>query len=172
MGGDPFPRAAHYVLRWGPACELPTAAVPLPSVTQFHRASERLIFARTPRAVLRRGGSTSSRRCICRSRSGPVSGRTDNDDVADLYTKNGRPLRRSGDKLFARSGTYVGRIKGDYVFDPSGRYAGTIAGDRVAYRSTHTARTTGPSVSANRAGSGAANRGASGMWGDEPSFPD
>lgn len=92
--------------------------------------------------------------------------------MADLYTKNGRPLRRSGNKLFARSGTYVGKIKGDYVFDPSGRYAGTIVGERVVYRSTHSARISSPSVSANRGGSGGGNRGASGMWGDEPPFPD
>lgn len=92
--------------------------------------------------------------------------------MADLYTKNGSPLRRSGDKLFARSGTYVGRIKGDYVFDPSGRYAGTIVGDRVVYRSTHSARITGPTVSANRGASGAGNRGAPGIWGDEPPFPN
>lgn len=92
--------------------------------------------------------------------------------MADLYTKNGRPLRRSGDKLFARSGTYVGKIKGDYVFDPSGRYAGTIVGERVVYRSTHAARISSPSASANRAGSASANRAGSAMWGDEPPFPD
>lgn len=92
--------------------------------------------------------------------------------MADLYTKNGRPLRRDGDRLFARSGTYVGRIRGEYVFDPSGNYAGTIVGDRVVYRSTHSARVSSPSVSANRVGSAAANRVASAMWGDEPPFPD
>jgi len=101
-----------------------------------------------------------------------VGGQAHTGAVSDLYTKNGRPLRRSGDKLFAPSGTYVGRIKGDDVFDPSGRYAGTIVGDRVAYRSTHSARIAGPTVSANRGASGAGNRGASGMWGDEPPFPD
>lgn len=94
--------------------------------------------------------------------------------MADLYTKNGRPLRRSGDTLFARLETYVGKIKGDFVFvfDPSGRYPGTIVGDRVVYRSTHSARISSPSVSANRGRSGRGNRGASGMWGDEPPFPD
>ena len=92
--------------------------------------------------------------------------------MADLHTKNGRPLRLSGDKLFARSGAYVGRIKGDYVFDPTGRYAGTIVGERVVYRSPHSSRVASPSTSANRGGSGSANRGASGMWGDEPPFSD
>lgn len=66
----------------------------------------------------------------------------------------------------------MGRIKGDYVFDPSGRYAGTIVGERIVYRSTHSSRIASPSVSANRGGSGAGKRGGSGMWGDEPPFPD
>lgn len=66
----------------------------------------------------------------------------------------------------------MGKIKGDYVFGPSGRYAGTIVGERVVYRSTHSARISSPSVSANRGGSGAGNRAASGMWGHEPPFPD
>ena len=101
-----------------------------------------------------------------------VGGLEHTDGVADLYTKNGGPLRRSGDKLFARSGTYVGKIKGDYVFDPSRRYAGTIVGERVVYRSTHSARIASPSVSAKRAGSASANRVSSAMWGDEPPFPD
>lgn len=61
---------------------------------------------------------------------------------------------------------------GDYVFDCSGGYAGTIVGDRVVYRSTHSARVSSPTVSAARGGSGAASRGGSGMWGDEPPFPD
>lgn len=104
--------------------------------------------------------------------SSTVSGAVHNNGMADLYTKNGRPLRRDGDRLFARSGTYVGRILGDRVFDPSGRYAGTIVGDRVVYRSTHSARIAGPSVSANRVGSAGVNRVASAMWGDEPPFPD
>jgi len=94
------------------------------------------------------------------------------DLVTTLYTKNGRPLRRIGARLFASLGTYVGRIKSDYIFDPSGRYADTIVGERVVYRSTHSARVAGPSVSAHRGGSGAGNRGASGMWGGEPPFPD
>jgi hypothetical protein len=92
--------------------------------------------------------------------------------VTNLYTKNGRPLRRDGERLFARSGRYVGRIKGDYVFDPTGRYAATIVGDRVVFRSTHAARISSPSVAANRAGSATANRVGSAIWGDEPSFPD
>lgn len=92
--------------------------------------------------------------------------------MTNLYTKNGRPLQRDGERLFARSGTYVGRVKVDRVFDPSGRYAGTIVGDRVVYRSTDSASISGPSNSANRAGSASARRVGSAIWGDEPPFPD
>ena len=131
-------------------------------------------------AVREPGESEAARTPVCsivRSAVSPhklasVGGRGHSGLVADFYTRNGRPLRRSGDKLFARSGTYVGKIKSDYVFDPSGRYAGTIVGERIVYRSTHSARIASPSVSANRGGSGAGNRGASGMWGDEPAFHD
>ena len=90
----------------------------------------------------------------------------------DLYTKNGRPLQRSGDKLYSRSGRYLGRIRNDKVYDPSGNYCGTIIGDRVVYRGTHSATISGPSVAANRVGTARANRVGSAIWGDEPPFPD
>ena len=44
----------------------------------------------------------------------------------DLYTKNGRPLLVSGDKVYSRSGTIVGRIKGEKVYGTDGRYVGTV----------------------------------------------
>ena len=56
-------------------------------------------------------------------------------DVSDLYTKNGRPLQRSGDNLYSRSGRYLGRVRNGKVYDPDGKYAGTIVGDRVVDRS-------------------------------------
>lgn len=77
--------------------------------------------------------------------------------MSSLYTKKGRPLQVSGDKVYSRSGKYVGRISGGKVYDPRGRYAGTIVGDRVVYRTTESASISGPSVSAPRAGSAAAN---------------
>lgn len=55
---------------------------------------------------------------------------------------------------------------------PSDRFAGTIVGERGVYRPTQSARISSPSVSANRSGSGAGNRGASGMSGDGPQFSD
>ena len=92
--------------------------------------------------------------------------------MSRLYTKNGRPLQVSGANMYSRSGKYVGRISGGKVYDPSGRYAGSIVGDRVVYRSTESASISGPSVSASRAGSAAANAAGSAIWGDEPNFPD
>jgi hypothetical protein len=89
-----------------------------------------------------------------------------------LYTKNGRPLQVTGNELHSRSGKYLGRIEGNKVFDPRGRYVGSIEGDRVVYRSTDSASISSPSASANRAGSGAAPAAGSGIWGDEPNFPD
>jgi hypothetical protein len=53
-----------------------------------------------------------------------------------LYTKDGRPLQVSGDKVYSRSGTIVGKIKGDKVYGTDGHYVGTIVGDRLVYRST------------------------------------
>lgn len=92
--------------------------------------------------------------------------------MTDLYTKNGRPLQRAGDKLYASSGLYIGRAQNGKVYDQGGRYVGTIVGDRVVYRSTDSVTIASPSVSADRAGSARANRVGSATWGDEPPFPD
>lgn len=86
--------------------------------------------------------------------------------VADLSTKNDRSLRHSGDKLFVRLGTDLGRIKDVYVF-PSKRYAGTRVEGRVVQRSTHSARIAARPFP-NRA---SANCGAA-MWSDEPPLLD
>lgn len=92
--------------------------------------------------------------------------------MASLYTKNGRPLQRSGDKLYSRSGRYLGQIRNGKVYDPSGHYAGTVVRDRVVYRGTDSATIGSPSISANRAGSAAARAVGSAILGDEPPFPD
>jgi len=89
-----------------------------------------------------------------------------------LYTKDGRPLQVSGDKVYSRSGEVVGRIHGDRVHGPDGRYVGTIVGDRLVHRSSHSASIKSPFAASRRAGSGMAHRGGSGMWGDEPNIPD
>ena len=89
-----------------------------------------------------------------------------------LYTKDGRPLQVSGDKVYSRSGEVVGRIKGSKVYGPDGRYVGTITGNRLVYRSTDSATISSPFAAANRAGSARANRAGSAIWGDEPEIPD
>ncbi len=90
----------------------------------------------------------------------------------DLYTKNGRPLQVSGETVYSRSGTAIGRIKGKKVYGTDGRYVGTITGDRLVYRSTDSASVSSPFASANRAGSAKANRAGSAVMGDEPEIPD
>lgn len=92
--------------------------------------------------------------------------------MSDLYTKNGRPLQQTGDRIYSRSGVYLGQIRNGKVYDPSGSYAGTIVGDRVVYRGTDSATLANPSVAAGRAGTARANRAGSAIWGDEPPFPD
>jgi len=90
----------------------------------------------------------------------------------NLWTKDGRPLQVSGDKVYSRSGTIVGRIKSAKVYGTDGRYVGTIVGDRLVYRSTQSATISSSFSAANHAGSGRANRAGSAIWGDEPNIPD
>jgi hypothetical protein len=92
--------------------------------------------------------------------------------MTQLYTKNGRPLQRVGDRLFSGSGTYQGTIQGRYIFDTSGRYAGTIAGDRVVFRAADSARIASPSVAAPRVGLAVAPAVPTAILGDEPNFPN
>jgi len=92
--------------------------------------------------------------------------------MANLYTKDGRPLTRRGDDLFSKSGAHVGRVSGDRVHAPDGRYAGTIVDDRVIYRSTDSAMVSSPFAQAAGAGSASAQAPSSAAWGDEPDFPD
>jgi hypothetical protein len=90
--------------------------------------------------------------------------------MSRLYTKNGRPLRVSGDTVYDETGRKVGRISGSYVYSVSGRYAGTIVEDRVVYRSTdsaHISSASSPTVGSPFADAPAAP---SAIWGDEPRF--
>ena len=90
----------------------------------------------------------------------------------DLYTKNGRPLQVSGETVYSRSGTVIGRIRGKKVYGTDGRYVGTITGDRLVYRSTDSASISSPFSAPNRVGSARANRVGSAVWGDEPEILD
>jgi hypothetical protein len=88
--------------------------------------------------------------------------------MASLYTKNGRPLTVSGTSVFGPNGNEIGRIRGDKVYGPDGRYVGTITQDRLVHRSTDGA-SIGPSFAPSYRGmTGEGNRGAIGVWGDEP----
>ncbi len=89
-----------------------------------------------------------------------------------LYTKDGRPLQLSGDKVYSGSGTVVGRTKGEKVYGPNGRYVGTIVNDRLVYRVIDSAGISSPFAAANRAGTARANRAGSAILGDEPNIPD
>lgn len=89
-----------------------------------------------------------------------------------LYTKEGRPLQVSGDFVYSRNGSPVGRINGNKVFDPNGRYVGSIVADRLIYRFIESAAIGSPFVTASRVGSAAANAVGSAIWGDEPNIPD
>jgi len=89
-----------------------------------------------------------------------------------LYTKNGRPLQVSGDRVYSRSGKPVGRIKGAKVYGPDGRYVGTIVSGRIVYRSSDRSGVAGPFAAASRAGSARANVAGSALWGEEPKIPD
>lgn len=89
-----------------------------------------------------------------------------------LYTKNGRSLQVSGNIVYSRSGILVGRIDGKKVFGTNGRYVGTIVNDRLVYRSTDSAVIKSVFSASNRAGTGEANHGGSGIWGEEPNIPD
>jgi hypothetical protein len=92
--------------------------------------------------------------------------------MADLYTRDGRPLRRSADNLHSRSGAHVARLRGEKAYGPDGRYVGTVVGDRLIYRSTHSASIGSSFAAGNRSGSASANRARSAAWGEEPPIPD
>jgi hypothetical protein len=81
-----------------------------------------------------------------------------------LYTKNGKPLQVSGDKVYSKSGKIVGKIRGEKVYETNGRYVGTIVNDSSSVGSSFS--------SSNRSGTARANRAGSAIWGDEPNIPD
>jgi hypothetical protein len=92
--------------------------------------------------------------------------------ASTIYTKNGRPLQRVGDDLFAKSGLQVARLRGDRAFGPDGRYVGTLVNDRLIYRSAQNAAV-GSSFSPRRVmGSALVNRAGTAAWGEEPPIPD
>ena len=89
-----------------------------------------------------------------------------------LYTKEGRPLKVSGDDLFSPSGRHVARIRNGKAYGPDGLYVGTVVGDRLIYRSTNSASRSSAFAARAHAGHASANRAATAVWGDEPPIPD
>lgn len=86
----------------------------------------------------------------------------------ELYTKNGRPLHVSEDKVYSRSGKIAGQIKGEKVFATDGRYVGSIVGDRLVHRSMDSAAMSYPFSASDRSVSVKANKSRGSVWGDEP----
>ncbi len=89
-----------------------------------------------------------------------------------LYTKEGRPLRQSGDDLFSQSGTHVAKLKGKKAYGPDGQYVGTLVGSRLVYRSTDSASIGSPFAQRAHAGTANASAVGSALLGDEPPIPD
>ncbi len=93
--------------------------------------------------------------------------------MANVYTKNGRPVQVHDDRVYSKRGRYVGHLDDGHLFGKNGRYIATVDGDRLVYRSTDRAHISSPlAPTGNVGGSGAANVGRSGIWGDEPDIPD
>jgi hypothetical protein len=88
--------------------------------------------------------------------------------MANLYTKNGVPLRVSGNAVFNPAGKQFGRIRNAKVYGQNGRYIGTIVGDRLVFRSTHSASISSPFAPRAGTASAGARRAGSGLSGDEP----
>jgi hypothetical protein len=92
--------------------------------------------------------------------------------MAIIYTKDGRPLNRSGDSLFASSGKQVARFHGDKAYGPDGRYVATLMGSRLVYLSYDSARVGAPFSPLSFAGFSMAGIVGVAMYGDEPKFAD
>jgi len=154
------------------AGEIHSLLSPLDS-TGVVAVSARLFLERIRHAALLR---TSLLLLFGKRHDGPpvvsVGGSAENVGMPHLYTKNGRPLQRDGDRLFAGSGTYLGTIQGRYVFDTSGQYAGTVDGDRVVYRVVDSARISSPTIAAPRVGIAVMNAVPAAILGEEPTFPN
>lgn len=92
--------------------------------------------------------------------------------MSGIYTKDARPLKRSGDNLYSRSGAHVARVRGKKAFGPDGRYVGTIVGSRLIYRSTDSAAVSSSFAAGSHGGSGSTHAAGSAAWGQEPPIPD
>jgi hypothetical protein len=92
--------------------------------------------------------------------------------MTNLYTKQGRPLSRSGNDLYSRSGRQVARFQGTKAFGPDGRYVGTLVGDRLVYLVTDSVAVGSVFAPLVSVSSVAINSVPSAMLGDEPPIAD
>lgn len=85
-----------------------------------------------------------------------------------MYTKEGRPLRVSGNHVYGPNGTEIGRIHGTKVYGPDGRYVGTIHAGRLVYRSSQAGNRKPSFAAMSGPRPAAGKRGRRAMWGEEP----
>jgi hypothetical protein len=90
--------------------------------------------------------------------------------MATVYTKDGRPLNRSGDNLYAESGKQVGRFHGTKVYGPDGKYVATLTGSRLVYLPNESAMVVASFTPISHVGFSMARAVKSAMYGDEPKF--
>ena len=91
--------------------------------------------------------------------------------VALLYTKEGRPLRRSGSDTVCAVGT-TSKLKGKKAHGRDGRYVGTLVGNRLVHRSTDSATNGSPFAQRAHAGTAIVAAAGAAFLGDEPPIPD
>lgn len=89
-----------------------------------------------------------------------------------LHTKEGRPLKVSGDDLFSRSGKHVARNRSGKAYGPDRRHVGTIVGDRLIDRSTNSTSSTSAFAARAHVGHASARRTGTAVWSHEPPIPD
>jgi hypothetical protein len=87
-----------------------------------------------------------------------------------VFSRDGIPYLRDGDRLFDESGTEVGRFRGSKVYNAQGRYAATLVNDRLAYRASDSASVSSPFAPSRRGGFGVSRRAGSALNGSEPRF--
>jgi hypothetical protein len=89
-----------------------------------------------------------------------------------IYTKNGRPLHRSGDNLFSSSGAHVAKLNGSKAYDSDGKYVGTLVNQRLIYRSMDSTSRGSPFAKTSQAGFANAKGVSVSAMGEEPPIPD
>jgi hypothetical protein len=78
-----------------------------------------------------------------------------------VYSLGGRPFKVDADRIWSKSGQYVGKVVEGRVFSPSGKYLGEFRDDRLAYKRSNASKTRmGHIARSNRSGTSRGNRAA------------